>query len=118
LTADITASNGTIHVIDRVLLPPAPATESTSGPAKARKLIETAIDRGVPLFNAGQPEACKAVYEVTAEALANMPSLTAASKEKVSGALAAIKDQTSAKDQAWTLRHALDAVYESLEAAD
>jgi len=116
VTADIAASNGTIHVIDSVLLPP--ASESASGPPSPRKLIETAINRGVPLFNAGQTEACKAVYEVTAEALVGMPSVKASGKEKLTGALAAIKDQTSAREQAWTLRRALDAVYESLERAD
>jgi len=116
VTADIAASNGTIHVINRVLLPPAPPAE-TSGPVKARKLVELAIERGVPLFNNGTPEACKAVYEVTAEALVNMPvpTMTADGREKLTGALAQIKDQTAARDQAWTLRHALDSVYGSLE---
>ncbi len=119
VTADIAASNGTIHVIDSVLLPPAPPAEA-SGPAKARKLVELAIERGVPLFNAGQTEACKAVYEVTAEALVNMPAsmLTTNDRDKLTGALAEIKDQTSAREQAWTLRHALDAVRENLDVAD
>ena len=119
VTADIAASNGTIHVIDSVLLPPAPPAEA-SGPAKARKLVELAIERGVPLFNAGQTEACKAVYEVTAEALVNMPAptMTADSREKLTAALAKVKEQTSAKEQAWTLRHALDDVYDILDAAD
>ena len=118
VTADIVASNGTIHVIDSVLLPPAPPAE-VSGPAKARKLVELAIERGVPLFNTGQIEACKAVYEVTAEALVNMPAstLTTSDREKLTGALAAIKDQTSAREQAWTLRHALDSVRENLDVA-
>jgi len=118
VTADIAASNGTIHVIDSVLLPPSPPAEA-SGPAKARKLVELAIERGVPLFNAGQTEACKAVYEVTAEALVNMPAstLTTNDREKLSGALAQIKDQTSAREQAWTLRRALDTVRENLDVA-
>ena len=118
VTADIAASNGTIHVIDSVLLPPAPPAEA-SGPVKARKLVELAIERGVPLFNAGQSEACKAVYEVTAEALVSMPvsTLTTNDREKLTGALAQIKDQTSARVQAWTLRHALDAVRENLDVA-
>ena len=118
VTADIVASNGTIHVIDSVLLPPEMPAE-VSGSAKARKLVELAIERGVPLFNAGQAEACKAVYEVTTEALVNMPTstLTTSDREKLTGALNAIKDQTSAREQAWTLRHALDAVRENLDVA-
>ena len=116
VTADIAASNGTIHVIDSVLLPPGPPAEA-SGPAKARKLVELAIERGVPLFNAGQTEACKAVYEVTAEALVDMPASTLPTndRDKLTGALAQIKDQASARDQAWTLRHALESVYGSLD---
>jgi transforming growth factor-beta-induced protein len=118
VTADISASNGVIHVIDTVLLPP--ATESANDRTKARKLISLAIDRGVPLFNDGNPGACKAVYEVTAEALVNMPAakLAMESRQKLTTALAKSKDQTSARDQAWTLRHALDDVYQSLELAD
>jgi uncharacterized surface protein with fasciclin (FAS1) repeats len=116
VTADIATSNGTIHVIDSVLLPPAPASDSAS--SKARKLIGLAIERGVPLFNNGNPEACEAVYEVTAEALVNMPSITAVTKETISTALAKAKDQTSARDQAWTLRRALDDVHGSFDAAD
>jgi transforming growth factor-beta-induced protein len=116
VTADIAAANGNIHVIDSVLLPPAPPAEISS-PAKARKLIKLAIERGVPLFNNGTPDACKAVYEVTAEALLNSPdqNITANSREKLTTALAQVKEQTSARDQAWTLRHALDSVYENLE---
>jgi uncharacterized surface protein with fasciclin (FAS1) repeats len=116
VTADITASNGTIRVIDSVLLPPAPVSESAS--ARPRRLIELAIERGVPLFNQGHTDACKAVYEVAVEALANMPSTTAANRETITAALAKMKDQTSARDQAWTLRHALDAVHGTLEESD
>ena len=47
-SADIQASNGVVHLIDRVLLPPAPVS-----PLKA--FLERAIERGVPLFNEGSP---------------------------------------------------------------
>jgi transforming growth factor-beta-induced protein len=118
LTADVTASNGTIHVIDGVLLPPA-STGETAGRVKARELIHLAIERGVPLFNDNHPEACKAVYEVTSQALLNMPAtmLKSDARDKLAGALSRIKDETSSRAQAWTLRHALDDVHESLSAA-
>ena len=44
LKADITASNGVIHVIDQVLLP----KEITAKPLTAARLIELAIERGCP----------------------------------------------------------------------
>ena len=43
-------------------------------------------------------------------------TLTTNDREKLTAALAQIKDQTSAREQAWTLRHALDAARENLEA--
>jgi uncharacterized surface protein with fasciclin (FAS1) repeats len=119
LTADVAASNGTIHVIDSVLLPPA-ASEATASAANARELIELAIERGVPLFNDRHHDACKAVYEVTSHALLNMPSnvLKSDARDKLSSALAKIQVDSSAGAQAWTLRHALDAVHASLAVAD
>ena len=60
-SADIQASNGVVHLIDRVLLPPAPVS-----PLKA--FLERAIERGVPLFNEGSPEGC-AVYATALEAV-------------------------------------------------
>ena len=44
---DIQASNGVIHVIDDVLLPP----ERPQGQREAEALMTLAIERGVPLFN-------------------------------------------------------------------
>ena len=63
---DVKATNGVVHVIDRVLIPTLP--EPTPA-RKAMALIELAIERGVPLFNSGKPEACAAIYEVTARSL-------------------------------------------------
>ena len=50
ITPNIVASNGVIHVIDSVLLPKLPEPTPTD---RAKKLIELAINRGVPLFNDG-----------------------------------------------------------------
>ena len=71
--ADIEAANGIIHVIDRVL--PAPsaasareASTAVSGiPARAQRaasILELAIERGVPRFNAGAAASCAALYEL------------------------------------------------------
>jgi uncharacterized surface protein with fasciclin (FAS1) repeats len=65
---DIPASNGLIHVIDRVLLPN--ESRAASGQTgSAVELVELAIARGVPLFNNGQPEATVAIYEIATRAL-------------------------------------------------
>jgi len=64
--ADIAASNGVIHVIDSVLMP---AAAKLTPREAAREVIGLAIRRGVPVFNAGQPSACAAIYEVAIESL-------------------------------------------------
>ncbi|NIP25393.1 MAG: hypothetical protein GWN67_07650 [Phycisphaerae bacterium] len=115
VASDIVTSNGVIHVIDNVLLPPvAKITPSQS----AREVIELAIRRGVPLFNAGQPSACVAIYEVAADSLLKSHT-KALSDDDVSVLQDALRKVRSggedSRQKAWTLRRALDAVYESLD---
>ena len=102
----IEASNGMIFVIDQVLLPPEP----TSKAMNSTKLIELALDRGVPLFNDGSPEACAAVYEVTCEALRMMPDVSKESRKDLDQALLRIKLAGSDREKAWILRFALDSI--------
>ena len=61
LIADIPASNGVVHVIDRVLIP---SDRPAGASGSALELVDLAITRGVPIFNNGQPEATVAIYEV------------------------------------------------------
>lgn len=104
LKADIVASNGIIHVIDQVLLPP----ESVGKPLTPRKLIELAIERGVPLFNDGNFAACAAVYEVTCEALRARPEISEASRKDLERALQDMRAEKSVQEKAWILRRSLD----------
>jgi uncharacterized surface protein with fasciclin (FAS1) repeats len=112
--ADIPASNGIIHVIDRVLLPPdTRAGESmrdgggiTGGGASA--LIDLAIDRGAPLYNEGQPASTVAIYEVAANALLLLSDRDVPDEAK-RGLRAALRDSRStARERAVSLRRALD----------
>ncbi|MCE5328084.1 MAG: fasciclin domain-containing protein [Planctomycetaceae bacterium] len=115
--ADIKATNGVVHVIDRVLIPTLPELAPAR---KAMRVIELAIERGVPLFNSGKPEACAAIYEVTALSLlsGHATVLDGNSRKQLSTALADIHKDHRPMSQAWTLRHALDAVYASLRKSD
>jgi uncharacterized surface protein with fasciclin (FAS1) repeats len=113
LKSDILTSNGVIHVIDTVLLPP---LKKLSPRQAAMEVIQLAIDRGVPLFNAGQPLACAAIYEVAANSLlkSHIDALNDEECSLLRNALSNISNNNDPREQAWTLRRALDAVYESL----
>ncbi len=106
---DVAASNGLIHVIDEVLLPPETAA-TAAGPAKGPGLevVRLAIRRGVPLFNDGQVQACAAIYEVAALSLAERSDVPTAGRRRLRKALAEADDQKDLSARAWTLRHALD----------
>ena len=117
LIPDIKATNGVIHVIDRVLMPDLPEPTARR---KAMGVIELAIRRGVPLFNSHKPEACAAVYEITAQSLlsGHAEAMDESARSRLEKTLAEIKDEDSAISKAWALRRALDYVYRSLRNAD
>ncbi len=110
---NVRATNGVVHVIDRVLLPDLPEPTPVR---KAMSVIELAIERGAPLYNAGEPEACAAIYEVAARGLLDGfgDVLSDHAAGRLRGALKAIRADHRPKSQAWTLRHALDAAYGEL----
>jgi len=105
IQSDIQASNGIIHAIDQVLLPP---ERPGQPPLTASALIRLAIDRGVPLFNGGAPGACAAVYEVTCEALRAMPGVSEDTRKDLAQALIRIRAAKTDREKAWILRYALD----------
>jgi len=113
LLADVRATNRLVHVIDRVLLP---ELEEPTPARKAMGVIELAIERGVPLYNGGQPEACAAIYEVAVKSLlgGHSEALDEANRSRLRKALADIRNDHRASRQAWMLRYALDDVYGSL----
>jgi uncharacterized surface protein with fasciclin (FAS1) repeats len=107
--ADIPASNGVVHVIDRVLLPPTQTRESatmTGAPGSALELLDAAIDRGVPLFNDGQPAATVAIYEVAATGLLAFADVSSEARRTLRSALRS--GGNDPRERAWTLRRALD----------
>lgn len=104
IKADLPASNGIIHVIDRVLIP----SSSPEGPVSPVAFIELSIKRGVPLFNKGDVAACAALYEITCEGLRGMSQVTDESRKEIGRALKTARTEESKRRQAWILREALD----------
>lgn len=109
VATDIDASNGVVHVIDRVILPPAQMSRADSADA-----IRQAIDRGVPMFNHGDAQGTVTVYKTVAEKLMREGSLSAEERARLELGLMAAANSRNAQAGAWQLRYALDDVSESL----
>ena len=108
--ADVPASNGIIHVIDRVLIPAETRGGANGGGngGSAAELIDLAIDRGAPLYNDGQPAATVAIYEVAATALLAGGAVNDDAQRGLRTALRDASRNGSARDKALALRAALD----------
>jgi len=104
-TADINASNGVVHLIDRVLMPPPQAKP-------LEQLLFAAIDRGVPLYNDGSPEACCAVYATALEAvvLTNGWNISETRTANLKTAVEKANEMGDQRERAWTLRRIIDAL--------
>jgi hypothetical protein len=120
--ADIEAANGVIHIIDRVLATqkssPAKIAANTMSPAqRAAVIFELAIERGVPLFNEGDPAACAALYELAINAvlLLGDNSTTKQTGTTLTDALKAGKANADPKESAWIYRRAMDRALQMMQ---
>jgi uncharacterized surface protein with fasciclin (FAS1) repeats len=110
IQADIQCANGIIHVIDAVLLPPARKTK----PLDARMVIDTAIDKGVPMFNAGDEQGCADVYLAAAQRLVEAGQTDLADLARWELAQAIEHAPADASKRAWALRNAFDRALEDM----
>lgn len=104
---DIIAKNGIIHVIDKVLLPPA----AGSG---AIERIEKSVERGVALYNSGHHRECAVLYQQTAAELLRMDGdrMPMTAQRGLQKALSSVNVCSQPRESAWVLRHALDNAYD------
>ncbi len=110
---DITASNGIVHVIDRVILPPERVSRVSRMSPEA--LISMAINDGAPMFNHGNHEATTALYMLTAQSLMSFAELGDSLDQRLARGIMDARAASSAGKAAWALRDALDDVSEALE---
>ncbi|MEM8735514.1 MAG: fasciclin domain-containing protein [Planctomycetota bacterium] len=106
VATDIDASNGVIHVIDAVLMPPAKG-------ANAKAVLENAVAQGAALFNSGHHSACAQLYHETLTGLMDS-NLSTSMKGHMSSVLSSASHQHSSTDRAWTLRRGIDQMYTQL----
>lgn len=109
VVTDIDASNGIVHVIDRVILPPAQMSRSESA-----EVIRMAIHRGVPMFNHGAAAGAAAIYIAATEQLMRIGGLDGEERARLRLGLDAAAAAPSASASAWELRYALNDVNASL----
>ena len=113
LATDIDATNGVIHVIDAVLMPPAKTVEAVKS-IDLRLTLENTVSQGTDLFNAGQHQACAQLYESTMMSLANS-NVSPSMKSHITRVLSAAKHQTNPTKRAWELRRGIDQMYGQLK---
>ena len=106
VATDVDASNGVIHIIDAVLMPPAKG-------ANARQVIREAIADGAHLFNTGHHAACANLYHKTMNELMST-NLDASVKHHMKTVLTSARHESCSTTRAWTLRHGMDQMYAQL----
>ena len=125
--ADIEAANGVIHIIDRVL--PARSAATAAAPAapaspqraqRAAAVLELAIERGVPRFNAGDTASCAALYElaIASVVLLGEGAVSADAMAELAKALEQGASHEDASERAWIYRRAMDRVLERVMKSD
>ncbi|MCL4105686.1 UNVERIFIED_CONTAM: hypothetical protein GTU68_023753 [Idotea baltica] len=120
-TAGIDGGNGTIHAISSVIGFPESGEATNSPPttslkkADPTKLIVSAIERGVPLYNSGNVQACSDVYEKCIVALSENSEIDAKTRQML-GKVADTGMQHDINRRAWFFRSALDKMLERLMA--
>ena len=114
IKTDIECSNGIIHVIDAVLLPPAKkaAALDPSLEHSPRQIVRMAIDRGAPLFNQGNHAACAAVYEMAASVMLTLPegNLSRSQRKMLTSAMKSVSNTHCDTSNSWTLRRTFDSM--------
>lgn len=109
VATDISASNGVVHVIDRVIMPPQQLSRSD-----AEQMIMSAISTGAPMFNHGNHQGTVQVYTMTAQKLIDTAALSSKERQRLQQGLDESNAMVSATQSAWRLRYALDDVFNSL----
>lgn len=122
LKTDIECDNGVIHVLDAVLLPTEKkqsanddcrdGCETASHPTDR---IESAISRGVPIFNGGDHAKCARIYRECLVQLATDGSIDKDVAQAMRKLVERADDVSSDTERAWILRRGLDHVHAAFD---
>ena len=114
IATDVDASNGVIHIINAVLLPPEEDASNASN--DPRHQIEEAIRVGAPLFNAGHTDQCAKIYMTTVERLLSSDNhgMCSSTTKALETALHHAQESHCSNSRAWTMRRAMDQAYTAM----
>ena len=111
VATDIEASNGVIHVIDSVLLPPMLSRSD------ARTALESAVKQGSRQFNGGNERSCAKTYRAAMNSIIEDggSDISDTTKEILRLSIARASQVHDAREACWLLRHGIDLAYFALE---
>lgn len=110
--ANLDASNGVVHVIDSVLIPSPQLT-----PAETLTMLNGAVEKGAPVFNAGHHGQCCNIYMATLQKVKST-GVAGADAHTMSMIETALTNATNTHDttqRAWVLRNCIDSVYTRMQ---
>ncbi len=104
---NIDASNGVIHVIDQVLIP------SSLSSQEVINTLNSAVERGAPVYNAGQHGQCCDIYMRTMSDImaAGINNADAQTMSMIQQTVNRAKNTHSMTERAWVLREGIDSLY-------
>jgi uncharacterized surface protein with fasciclin (FAS1) repeats len=114
---DIKCDNGTIHVIDAVILSGSKRDESKTASTNDKtplEQIEAAIDRGVPIFNSGEHGECANIYSDCMVSISKASCVDSRVSMVIKQLVKKAENIESDTERAWVLRSGLDHVYATL----
>lgn len=107
---NIDATNGVIHIIDRVLIPSAMSRDA------AMAALSDAVSQGAPIFNSGHHDQCCGIYSDAMNAVlaAGVENADQHAMSLIETALENASHHHNASDRAWALRRGIDSFYTRL----
>lgn len=114
IKTDIKCSNGVIHVIDAVIMPPKKMANKVSATASPRMMIEHVIANGSRLYNTGHACQCADLYTQAMTDLSQHASVESHIRDQIRGTMTSAQNAADSDSRAWVLRRGLDSVYAQL----